>query len=512
MKQLILSVCAMLCGAIGYSQNASAISRKPINANGYLILDNYAYPSVDHWYIELLQPTSDPVTPFRTITTKNIWGSNFGYFPPSMYNGSTQMHIVGYHGRDVIVEETNSMVIGPVSEYLCSTICNGPDYVYELTNWDINPGGYRIIMGSPGEGPDGFDFYYEWFKAADFASGGPLGPQNPAYHGMNDFVMLGQNVQNGYIITQHVPQGTYFENRFGDPINGDLVGVKKYLGTYINSLVPFQSNELADDVCEESLSMSGLLHLVNMNEDNPFDVECEGREIHEHEAGEPEAELNPCLETWTRYLFDEEDPFSGVYNPTNHTILLGAISFTAPCGEDPSVPVDGSTSGGHGIAWPVELAAIQISPIDDLSGSVTYKREDFYDRNGDFQGGSMTLPAGLAQVTFMYANGARNEKFVNSSRQSVTTLAQADVVQFTAYPVPVVNNDFNLKLISSEHVSFTHEVRDQYGNRIYSKNYTLDANREITDAVVFPGGLRSGTYFNKLIFSDNSEINFQIVK
>lgn len=509
MKKVIFLLGALFFALSTQAQSKSAFSRLPTEANGYLILNQYDFPDVDHWSIEFLEPSdTDPKN--LTVTIKrNVWGTNIDYYKRSTYTDGTIIHVIGFNGETVIVDQTTPMISGTPPDALCWNICEGPDYVYQLTNYDITPGGYNIRMDPPFNPPVGFDYFYEWFALTDFNSP-TLGPQNPHAHGLNDFSTNGLNAQNHFIIYHTTLDHVYFHNRFGDPITGTLIGVKKDFGPYFEMSI--ESNELALDMCETFSDIQNPIKVVNENPTNVAHIACTNTGFHSEPADPMSVDFVECLDTWYEYLLDMDNP--GIYNSdhTQYNIFFGMISFTVPCGETPSVPYDGTVSGGNGFNWPEAVANIQVSLADDLRGVTTYHRSDFYDEDSNFKGGELFLPEGFLQVTYLFSDGSRHDMYVNNAIKTDYSVSQADCIQYVAYPVPLTDNNFSLNLYATERVSFTHEIRDQYGKKIYSNDYSLEKNKEITDKVLLPENLPSGNYFNKFVFSDNSEVNFQIIK
>ncbi len=520
MKKNFLTVIATLAfGLISFSQmpTPKAINTLPSNGNGYLVLNKYNYPNVTKWNIEITDQVNGQT---QTIYKRDLVGTNFDFIPTNSYSSNAQIHVIGV-GRngDVLVDETNWMNGQPPIS-LCYEICNGTDYVYQLTSLDIPNGGYRLKMETPYETPAGFSRYYEWFTVPHF--GHPsLGPQNPNAHGLQDFAMSPGQIQDESIIqyylnpTDQNGASQYFYNRFGDPINGNLIGVQKYFGPYWNVHSEMESDVLASDYCESFEMFQFAIDAFNDHSpDAPMELVCNGLT---YGGGSTDPEVpsqSDCYETFYENLGSTAVSNDG---GVTYTVWTFTQAFSAPCYEIvlPGIGNNG-VSGGNGFNWPEEVAAVNFTTVannpNDPFVTQRYVRSDYFDQNGNYSGGSFTVPKGLLRVSYNFRNGTKKDYYVFNGEANTASLTQADFVNFVAYPVPVIDNSFNFNLHANQRVTFTLELRNSNGHLIYSNRYSVAKDHDLEEVITPADGIQTGTYFCKLTFGDNSQINFQIIK
>ena len=89
---------------------------------------------------------------------------------------------------------------------------------------------------------------------------------------------------------------------------------------------------------------------------------------------------------------------------------------------------------------------------------------------------------------------------------------QANFVNYTAYPVPITTDQFNLTVQATQRVSFTFEIKNASGELLFSDNYEIEKGNTLEKSIEPATGIPVGQLFNKLIFKDGSEISFQTIK
>jgi hypothetical protein len=525
MKKMFLSAFALslLCAApvFGQAPAESGIVRVPSKANGYLILNYEAYPTVNRWEVLVIQKVYNATEnrwEEQILKRTNLYNT-FWIKLPGTYNTSAHMiRVTGYdEANTVIVEDTKAMIQGEAPGVETEWVCNGSDYVYALQYYPaVGSFNAEVRMGMPflTTPPYGFDRYYEWFEGADFHD--PyLGPQDEEGHGLTSFSYDGLNVVDQKIVRlENIPEySTLYHNRFGDAISGTIYGVQKYYGDYVNDYMEIESGALADD--PSSLTFPFVMELVNNNVNNPVAIDCDASFSN---GGIPPGENpgsqsnEPCIETYYETLGTAAYSHDGGYTYTVFTVVQ---LFTLPCFTDPVVgtPGGGFPVGQTGFSWPADLSVVTIHPIGPKAGaSITLKYSDFYDENGTFIGTPITLPAGLLMVGYQFSDASYRAAYVYNKEESTVRFAQSDFVSYTAYPVPITGDDFHLQVEATERVSFTYMVRDVDGNVLFSDNYELEKGTAL-DRVIEPrGGIPVGMLFNTLTFGDGSQINFQTIK
>lgn len=526
MKKLILTVFSILSISLlsfGQSSLNKVISTLPAKGNGYLILNQFYNVNISKWQISI---TDNVNGSNQTIYRKTLSGTNFDFIPSRLYSSTAQIHVVGLDQTGRVLADDIQYMNGQPITTTCYGVCEGPDYIYQLSTIQTPNSGYKMIMEQPYDSPaSGLTYYYEWFKAADFASNGPLGPQNPNAHGLLNFntVNNSENITQEYIIeyylspTDQFGSPQYFRNRFDDPINGELVGVIKWYGPYHDVYEEMETDVLTNDYCETYESFQFAVDAFNNHASNaPMDLECHA--VYNGNSDDPDLpDANPCFENYTEILGGSAVSSDGGYN---WTIWTFEQTFTVPCFEYNLgvglADVDGGVSGGTGFNWPESVAAINFTPVSNDPGvsttTTTYIRSNYFDNNGNFTGGTFDIPKGLLRLSYNLQNGTNMNHYVYNSDVNTSTLTQSDFVSYVAYPVPVVDNSFNFNLNATQKVDFNLELRNEEGVLVYSNRYSIGKDRTISEVINPENGFENGSYFCKLKFSDNSQINFQIIK
>ena len=75
-----------------------------------------------------------------------------------------------------------------------------------------------------------------------------------------------------------------------------------------------------------------------------------------------------------------------------------------------------------------------------------------------------------------------------------------------------MGNSFHMEFEASKKVEFTYELRDGNNNLLFTDQYTVLKDEQVTKLIEPTVAIPDGMLYNKFIFLDNSVINFTTVK
>lgn len=496
------------------AQEPSVIREFPEDANGYLILNKADYPTVKSWDVTIYKKVQDPTTGDNSLVTlshKRLLGVDYDFVDPQ-YDGSPLVFgVIGYDADGNVVANPNDNVIDPDDVNLtCEWVCNGPNYAYALDFYSTQDGGGgNIMMASPPK-PIDADYYYEWVSADDWTTF----KQNNSTVGYNVFGSFeyDQHCTN-CIIRINVPSGQYKYDRFGVAMSGIVYGVAKGFGPYYYHS-PYTSDPLTDDETICGYTISYPMQQVNSAIPSSWpQLECNGHSFNTAvDVEEPYAEVadpighqeEPCYKTF--YYNLGSLPAAGV----------GGVfmAFQVPCND---VMGYAPQSSGVGISWPANVLQVNVVKVgQDNSGStqepITLFQSDLFDANGNFIGAPYSMSQGLYNVQYVFSDLSIKSFYLEIPEDMVSTVEDKDFLSYTAYPVPIQDNQFTMSYEATQQLNFTYELRDFNGNLLYSENYKLAKDQVFQDLIAVPDGIPSGILFNTLVFEDGSSIAFQTMK
>ena len=135
-----------------------------------------------------------------------------------------------------------------------------------------------------------------------------------------------------------------------------------------------------------------------------------------------------------------------------------------------------------------------------------------FDEDGNFIGQPITTLKGLYHVGIQYSDASYSRAFFEAKNETVSNLTESDFLGVTVFPVPIVDNDFQIAFVATARLSFVYEIKNTSGKVLYRNNYIIEKDKSFTETITIEGGLPSGQLFNSIKFADGSVINFQTIK
>lgn len=501
-----------------YGQNDSPIMKLPAKANGYLLLDNEAN-QVKYWKIQIddsVQLPNSTVKTYQTVLKKELWGTNHLYIPQNLRTNSAKLTVQGFNAANELID-TDVQAVGPQppSNVVCEMLCVGDDYVYAIKDWQ-HPTTLvsHLEVDEPSSPPAGYDYYFEWIRAIDWANNTAMSHNpDPHYYGLSTFT-----VDQDKIITLQVPSNTYLYNRFGDPINGGVYGIKKGFGpwkdNYFLKGAPFGIVDGCNDASTLPYLIDDINDHIHPNDIGP-ELECNGyAHISDGETPEEPSIDGPCQESYFEVLGGDASSNDGGNTWTVTTV--GQI-IDLPCYENYN-PIEGiaggSTVSGNAFTWPENISRITLNLIDtDSPIAPIYLTKDlFFDAENNYIQNNIAFPKGFYVIGYQGVDLSYHAYYFENKETTTFNLNQANFVNYTAYPVPITTDKFNLTVQATQRVSFRYEVKSASGELLFADDYEIEKGKTLEKSIAPVNGIPVGQLFNKLIFKDGSEISFQTVK
>jgi len=527
MKKLLLSISFLLgMTAISYSQTRQNwISKLPEQANGFLLLDYLNYPTVQKWQIDVYQKVmlnGNYIS--QKISSKTLLGKNYTFIDEIGSGIDLEYVVSGSDGDGRVIANPNGVPIGwtGAGSLTCAWSCVGGNYAYGIEFYSTQDGGTGQYMMVPPYEPIDQPCYYEWVEASYFNTWAQDGVNNAPFR--RDIMQNTATITYPYsanpefLIKINVPSGEYKYDRNGQAINGWVYGVKKYYGQYASNSAMYTSHSTTNDESECGYPISYPIGQINMAisdfnaNHTPVipSLQCQGSGfIHAvGNYGEYASVSDP--------ISNETEPCTGdIYEYIGQNWEEGGIYllvvYSEPCLDFGSL---GTPGNGQGLDWPEELHQMNIVKYeeDDVE-PISILREDIFDANDNFIGDeNLNLTPGLYQVQYIYSDLSIGTYYFNTDKNISSEVFEKDFITYTAYPVPITNNEFRLNFQATKNLSFIYDLKDSQGNLLESKRYEIRKGQSINDLIKINPTAPAGLLFNKLTFSDGSEINFQTIK
>lgn len=504
MKKLIFTVLAVLSIGAVKSQEVSLIAKKPMNANGYLLMNSSFYTDVRQWTVVIKERVLNQTTgqySFEQRLSRTLLGLDYIKIPENYRGSNYYVDVVG-RKQDGTVVSSNDIPIGPNTETMCTWVCNGSHYAYGLQMNNIPFQGVRISMTTP-PAPNDAPHYYEWIQASNW--GTFTGQQVPQHYGFPSWGVATMQPSDR-IINVFVPSGQYKYDRFGIPMNGNLIGIAKAFGPYTDVHTNVMSDPLTVMANDCSQPISWAINLVNQGSSHNVNVACDGRSSNTHfsfdegivaEVFNPSSD-DPCLEDHYDYVGWQTGTSLGVYQLVQ-----------IPCNWLVSNP----NSGAGGVSWPTGVSQITFRKLSGGSAQdVVLRYDNVFDEAGEFIGENYFVDAGFYNVIYQFSDLSIGSYYVEVTEATNSMVQEKDYLSYNAFPVPITGNSFSLDLLSTKRLSFTYELIDAENNLLVNTNFDLEKDFQVTKLIEVSQGIPNGLLFNKMKFADGSEINFTTMK
>mgnify|MGYP003649010505 CR=1 FL=1 len=538
MKNLLITA-ALLCSTMSYAQNrGGAVMLMPDIGQGYLVMNKAEYPDVETWTIELNQRVfnSDSTYTDKALDKVTLKG-NLNYWEvPEKYLAAGSVFFINVSGTDqsssMLVQEGSILISDAPSNALqvgatpwlpgCKWVCNGSYYAWEIQSYVnplISPLGNEYNVPSLG-GPS----FLAVEEAGNFNEA--LQEWTPFYRYItaqqyNDACNMGGFYLPGVPCVDEteiwmagpisIPQGasSAYPDINGNPIPGpiDVYAVGKPLGnwgggnTITTPDLMFGTNKCSNDTW-------WAMGMVNDNADFAMDgtgndfyppLTCNGN-VTSGASGSSASSISCIQGVWDDFLNtptpfpDENDSIGDVWTP-----LVEALT-------------DCMTEDGEGdgsvLSWQAQLDKISIHSLNDPTAPViAIDPNDAQTFSNGF-----TLQPGLYNFGFAIKGIGYVPMVLEVDKKLTVSMALADLLSVTIYPVPIVGDKFNIDMTASDDLKFTYEFRDDTGKLLHEEKFSLKKGQQWKHTVDPKQGVPAGMHINRFVFEDGSTLVLQTIK
>lgn len=519
-KRLITLASAFLFAANSFSQLGSsgkAISHMPEQANGFLIFEEVRNPNVAEWLVEYSTQSYDTVTnkyTYAVVERLAVYGTYFTKVKDQyLHNGNYFVKVVGQNAQNVTIVEEGplQLCVGCTSATKsCSWGCIGKTYAYGLDLWVAPSGGnswlqFTSIQPSPG---GAYQYYYEWIDGSNWPPSGV----SATYYGLSNFSYSSND--NRIIRMLNVqPNNGLFYDKNGYECQGVVYGIRKQLGEWESTGANLQSNIITGGQSNCTQNFNWAKNKVNSNSTqftnyNVNLLSCDGNEFLPGSTN-PFPNENPIATDFVPCIEVFEDAFTG---PEGNLYVV--LSQTGDLCNDYSSPTNPNPVQNVAFTWPDNVIAFSFKPLKPTVGNEMFelKEDDLFNQEGEFVGPPLSFQRGLYNVGIQFTDNSYSSVFFERDEIISSNLTQEDFLNVSIFPVPIVDNSFNMNLMATAKLNFTYQLYDSNGNLLFEKDYLIEKDREANDEIVVEGGIPNGVLVNKFIFTDGSELNIQTIK
>lgn len=499
MKKIILTGLFGLAALCVGAQEAptDAVSFLPHRANGFLILNDSDYSTVVSWRVVIQTRVFNSITNeyvYTDVDAFQLIGKNYSRINELYMDGLHYVTVYGLNASREIVVLQGPLVInsnGPSMDAKCEWKCVGSTYAYSLNLWVNGDNSNSHVDMTTTAPANGEPYYYQWVSEASWPFF-TLG--NAQYYGLPNF-NLG-SMQYSYnidkVIKIDLPQGVYKLDANHSPIYGTVYGVSKHLGPWKDYELYMHSNTLIGGESNCNQNFTWALNTVNAGDETPIPLTCDGGE------------------SWFGDENEVEDTEAEIFEPCDLQVSIESVNEFINC----------NTNEGEGVSvngpfvWPSTIYSIKIRPYSELDGEneVVISQNLLFDDEGNYIGQPVTFNKGLNHASIVFLDGSYKRLFFETDETTTSNLTMANFLGVNAYQVPIVGNSFNLDFSATANLKFTYELKNATGRVLFTKRYEISKDKMFTDLIEVPSGITSGLLFNKIVFQDGSEINFQTMK
>jgi hypothetical protein len=501
MKKIILTGLFGLASLCVSAQEgpSDAVSFLPYRANGFLILNDAYYSNVVSWRVVIQTREFNSTTneyDYTDVDGFQLIGKNYSKIKESYKDGLHFLTVYGLSAnRDIVIVQGPLQINPNADPYknTCEWKCVGSTYAYSLELMvNENSNGNSFVEMNSTVPASGEPYYYQWVSEAQwdvFVLG-----NSPNYYGLPNFSIGTYNNQYNIdkVILIDLPQGVFKLDASHTPIYGQVYGVAKNVGPWIGNEPYMHSNTLIGGETNCNQNFTWALNAVNAGDETPIPLTCDGGE------------------SWFGDENEVEDTEAEIFEPCDLQVSIESVNEFINC----------NTNEGEGVSvngpfvWPSTIYSIKIRPYSEVEGDneVVISQNLLFDDEGNYIGQPITFNKGLNHAFIVFSDGSFKRIFFETEETTTSNLTMANFLGVNAYQVPVIGNSFNLDFTATANLKFTYELKNAAGKVLFTKRYEISKDKMFTDLIEVPSGITSGLLFNKIVFQDGSEINFQTMK
>ena len=478
----------------------------PHNTGHYLIIENaedFSNLSITVFKTNI-NGEKQPVDKARLV------GEHYFYLKPEFFdssNGSFEVNVKGFNNSGSLSDDI-SVPCAPDNPNVDSYYqwkCVSPTYAFGLTASYEEPNSSFWF--------DELDTEYVWWPNSQY----PVA--------LNGYPVLGSGLEFGQIpgAIQNLPHNNPMEikyNIFGGQITP---GAGTFVKGLPKKLLPQWENkqgELGNANADNHFTCI----MADMS-DYPFNIpsayySCVGNAVTYANSLEADLDLvcsgllkpsdypgnaddwswSPDPNDWW-VVFEKEvwDDFiqgNGLYDPTdnNHTDIWDMLLVAVDKAEEDGVIPTNTIS---------EFAAVR---FDNLSTKEFhyFDWQDFMEAGSNRNALAFTLSPGIYQVRIVLSTGEMRSIYFATNEKIQNSIEMKDLVSITAFPNPIIGDNYSLLINSSVDVTVNYEVLNLQGISLHKERLIIKGNNLATPKITLPQGVPSGTIIHRFSYSDGS--------
>lgn len=240
--------------------------------------------------------------------------------------------------------------------------------------------------------------------------------------------------------------------------------------------------------------------LMNSNSDVTPDLDCASMSYTSPDGG--------SFSDWSAncdHLYDDTNTYGDTLE------VAAFIQDWLECVGDDDEFDGGNSTGGNDGVLPVwhDIAELNFSIVNSHGVESVFKisSNDLFDAQGVFRPFSVRLDRGLYYVHAIFKSNTAVIPDVVFELEEPTMfgITYADLFSCTIFPVPHVEDKFDVNMQATVGMSVSYELFDFQGNRIHRANYSLREGHDADHKVVPSNPIPEGMLVHRFSFVDGSE-------
>jgi hypothetical protein len=187
---------------------------------------------------------------------------------------------------------------------------------------------------------------------------------------------------------------------------------------------------------------------------------------------------------------------NGLYDPTdnNHTDIWDMLLVALDKAEEDGVIPTNTIS---------EFAAVR---FDNLSTKEFhyFDSQDFMEAGSNRNTLAFTLSPGIYQARIILSTGEMRSIYFATNEKIQNSIEMKDLVSITAFPNPIIGDNYSLLINSSVDVTVNYEVLNLQGISLHKERLIIKGNNVATPKITLPQGVPSGTIIHRFSYPDGS--------
>jgi hypothetical protein len=512
MKKNIIILLILFAFMQTIAQDVSLIRHNPQNTNGFIVLENNFQADVSYWSLIILQNTYED---FELVNQEELecfelMGKNFMKIPEEyMIMENLSMRIIAHFPNQNEIEEdieiTPQAPGGPQWERYKEFPCIGSTYAYNIVQYKhVTIDKSYLTLTTAVEQTNPVVYYYQYWPLSLINSINPSAYVNNAFTPTNLYrfyeyynIPPTQNLNNLItgggidVIIRNNPATNRFKTANGNTIyESQVFGVKKDKG-------PWAKNGLSGNCLTtteiHTIQIADVMEAIDYmnNYGSPvpcgmFPLSCDnpnrpstsiGGSLNEEVGEELEIELDTIVWYW--------DIFENVQSIAN----LEIGEFWSP------------------------YSGISIHQISDNGNLISdIQITDLFDNEGNKIDIPLQLNPGLYNITITFDDGSFIRIVEEKENEAYNPDVMANHLSATFFPVPIMENDFNINLSATESMEMEYTLHNFNGDIIYQTTIVIEEGTVETINISPDSGIPNGYLVNVFHFSDDSQLSIITVK